>query len=293
MSETKLTAEEQAYFDNHGDVPEATTEQTQETSQEVTPSDPGHENSDENSETRVPHRALHEERQRRKEIEAELSKLQQTRAADMARMEERLAMMKRAFQPQQQMQPQQPPNPADDPLGYVQHIGQVAQQTHQAQQQMMQHFQAQEQINQLRTWAVAQENEFKGKSPDYDAAMQHLRTTRATELQALGMNPQQIVQAMEADIAQIAMMARQEGVNPAERLYNIAKIRGFTGATPAPAVTEQADTINRGQQLGTRVPSNGASPQNMTAARLLEMSEADFDAWIKRHPAQAKRILGE
>ena len=53
--------------------------------------------------------------------------------------------------------------------------------------------------------------------------------------------------------------------------------------------------IERGQQRSQTLSGTGggAAPTEMTASRLLAMSNDEFDAWTTKNPAKAARLMGE
>lgn len=243
----------------------------------------------ERRQTMVPHAALHEERERRKAADARL-----------ALLEERtnLLLQNIGRAPQQQVAAPDPnaqpeivvPDERADPVGHIIAKLQVqerelqvlrggSQQQREAQQQAMV-------INAIQTQARALEGEFKQATPDYDAAIEFLVQKDSEELKALGYaDPAQRDAIIRQKGLQIAADAIQNRANPAERLYAIAKLRGFAGSPAAEDIEQPATngaaqkiaTIANGQrQSRTLSGARGAAPQAMTASRLLEMSDADF-----------------
>lgn len=242
----------------------------------------------ERRQTMVPHAALHEERERRKASDARLALLEERTnllLQNIGRAPQPVAAPDSNAQPEIVV-----PDERADPVGHIiaklqvqerelQTLRGGSQQQREAQQQAMV-------INAIQTQARALEGEFKQATPDYDAAIEFLVAKDSEELKALGYtDPAQRDAIIRQKGLQIAADAIQNRANPAERLYAIAKLRGFTG-TPAAEETEQTAqngaaqriaTIANGQrQSRTLSGARGAAPQAMTASRLLEMSDADF-----------------
>ena len=311
MDTPTLSKSEQAYFDSRGaaeivedkpgpeaEAPEPVSRPDPEpaATEKPEPTDDAPEQDD----RRVPLAALHEERARRKELSDKLAAAEAKQAADMARFEERMAAMQAAFQPQQPQQPAQMPDPTVDPLAYVQSVGQTAVQTQQQMQEFMQRQEAQQREAQVRGWAAAEEQKFIAeKAPDYYDAVKFLVESRAGELAAMGLPQDQINRTLMMEKDNMLVHAVQTNQNPAELAYKVAQTRGFKRPEPAAAAapvedaSARVETIERGQRLAVKVPSNGASPSGMTVERLLEMPAGEFDAWISRHPKQWKALAGE
>jgi hypothetical protein len=250
----------------------------------------------------VPLAALHESRAKEKAERERREAAEKKYADDMARMEARINQMQAAFQPPAQpAQPSAtplPPDPNTDPVAYVEHIGRMAAEAHAATQRFQEQQRAISQEQQIRSWAGQQEQQFMATAPDYLDAVGFLQKSRAEELAAMGLPEDRIGQTIAMERDALLAHAVQNRLNPAEIAYKVAKQRGFSGKAAAPAQeapdpVARVETIQRGQQLSTRVPASGASQGTMTAQQLLEMPSHEFDAWIAKHPAQSKRLLGE
>lgn len=257
--------------------------------------------------TMVPHAALHEERERRKASDARL-----------ALLEERtnLLLQQIGKPPQQQAAAVDPaaqaeivvPDERADPVGHI--IAKLQLQERelqtlrggtQQQQQLQQQALA---VNAIQQQARALENEFKQTTPDYDAAIEYLVAKDNAELLALGYTDRSLRdQIIRQKGLQIAHDSLQVRANPAERLYAIAKLRGFAPTegvdaeeTPAAVAATNgqarvAAIANGQRQSRTLSGTRGAAPQAMTAQRLIEMSPADFQRALE-NPANMA-LLGE
>lgn len=219
----------------------------------------------------VPLAALHEERQRRKELAEELRQAREAQLALERKVEERLAALQKASEPQ-------PPAWEDNPAEHLRHqVTQVAQQT-QATQQQIQQWQAQQaQQAQLQTLAnriQAHEQEFKAQNPDYEEAIVFARDRRVAELQALGVDELDARTQAGKELYEAAFAFASQGKNPAEIVYRVAQAKGYA---KKPAVTE-ADKF-QAQKAGSQARGMGSGGQpksNLTAAQLLAMSDDEF-----------------
>ncbi|MFT0875120.1 hypothetical protein VRZ08_01060 [Rhodopseudomonas sp. G2_2311] len=143
---------------------------------------------------------------------------------------------------------------------------------------------------------------FVQTSPDYMDAYNHLLGSRAAELQAIGYEGVELGQALQADEIAIAQMAMSKGKSPAELIYALAKQRGYApkkadepgkGAA-APSGAERLEAIERGQAANKSLngAGGGLGGDDMTAERLVSMPMDEFEAWCEKNPAKARRLMG-
>lgn len=149
-------------------------------------------------------------------------------------------------------------------------------------------------------YALEKEKSFTAANADYMAASAFLVESRKGELEDAGWKPDQILQIINQERFAIAQKAKEEGADPAERVFKIAKRRGFApkpaeGGDGKVAVSdaEKLSAIKAGQEQGQSLSgAPGAGPSPMTAKRLLEMSEAEFDTYKTAHPAEFQNLMG-
>lgn len=225
----------------------------------------------------VPLAALHEERQRRKELAANLENLRQEQARRDAVIEQRLAALA------QTRQQEQVPSFEENPAAHLMHGQQQTQQSLQQVQQALATWQRQQheaQMFQALTERVqSHEAAFAQQTPDYIDAVAHLRSQIAAEIQADGADPE--AAALEADkrIKVFAYQRAQAGVNPAQAAYAIAKARGYTPKaaqvaqpTGEQVIKSQQKVASAAKTLGT----GGAPSGKITAEALASMSDEEF-----------------
>lgn len=179
--------------------------------------------------------------------------------ADRARLDERMALLAEALQTPRQQPGQQPqedpePDPNEDIIAHQKWMGRELKRMGQAQQQ-------QTQQQQQRDTAQTEEAEITGyyrqdvtafaqMQPDFAHAYNFLMQNRDAELQAFGYtDPQErakLIRAEEREIVKLANTQRKQGmqgVSAAQRIYALAKGRGYTplvAAAPAdPAAGQQ------------------------------------------------------
>lgn len=305
----QLTAEEQAALDGMraGDNEPVVVEETPEPQEQVEaePVEP-QEPAAEGKQHTVPLSTFMEEKEQRKTLARELEQERKARQT----LDERMNML---LQRMGQAQPQQPaqqtpqlPELDKDPIGhfdarmraYEAHLAQVAQ-TLATQNQQSQQAQV---VGTIQQRALAMEREFASQTPDYVNAVGFLAEARHKELAAAGYGDPAERQAVVAQEA-FAMAARalQDGANPAARLYELAKIRGY-GASPAapaapvqqpPAPEERIQQISRGQQQSRSLGSvRGTAPPPLTAQRVADMSQDEFEKFLsKASPEQLAAVF--
>ena len=216
----------------------------------------------------VPHQAFHEERENRKAAERELAKERREYAEKLARLDERLAILNQAFQPQ----PQARPDPKKDIFGYAemqeQRLNRLERQDQERTQadQQAQTRQQQEQ----RLWAGARQSaaRFRQSQPDFDAAYQFALNSRYAELQVFGHDEASIADQIKQDELAIVTMAAEGGYDPAETIYRWAQGRGYTPKQAQPAAG-QAQAATDAQE-----PAKGKGNGAEQIQRLTDAQEA-------------------
>jgi len=225
--------------------------------------------------------ALREERERRRQAE---ERWQATMSQQQA-MNQYLAQLNQRLNPQEAPPP--PPDYERDPAGYLKHnletvqraLGHFAQQQEQAQRAYAQ----QQQVEAMTTAVTTQEASFAKKNADYYDALDYMRTRMAEEYKVLGVPEEQIPQAVTQNLRTFGMQALQANQNPAERIYGLAKARGYNG--PREANSDRLSTLAKGvaASRGARSSapaSNGETTLAQAAAmsykQIAKMSEDEF-----------------
>lgn len=122
------------------------------------------------------------------------------------------------------------------------------------QQRQMQ--EAQQGYRSFANTVTVAEEQFRTQAPDYDEAVDFVRSSRFQEAKAvyeangIEINPQheqQIRAAITQEFAALAQNALQNGRNPASVLYTLAKARGFSPQPPqSQGVDNKVSRIERG-----------------------------------------------
>lgn len=227
--------------------------------------------------------AMHEERERRKELQRQLDE-QRNQSAQMQNVLNKI--LERA---NQQQQPQAPDFNAD-PIEALRHnqetLARALEQQHmtlaQRQQIEQQQLQKQQFINQYSHSAKEYANEVK----DFGDAYKYLNDSRLKEYLEAGYTQQQANELLESDELAIVAKAYQDGVNPASRIYNLAKLRGYQfKQQQAQAQTQSADkkleTLEKGMQASKSLNNlSGQGEKQVTLEALAQMSNDELDEFL-------------
>jgi len=215
----------------------------------------------------VPHGALHSEREKRKALEKQFAELQ-------AQVES----LKAPKEPEPEMQV---PDPILDPDGFKRWAVDQAKQ----QQQQFQQFETKRpeeaRMQQMVQAAAKAEQDFAAKTPDYMNAVNYMAENRKAELAAYGYSPEQAEAILANDANTIVSNALASGRNPAEVLYQAARLRGYGLATPAQPQQAPADRMKAlsAAQANTASLAAASGPSNEGGYKvemLARMSEAEL-----------------
>ena len=294
MSLQPLDDTTKTYFETRGQVtPPA--EPPAEPVQEVAPVEPPQEPQEPTEENKgqfVRLGALHEERAKRRELERQLQELLPIKER-YSKLESRTEEILRRMQ---EDQAPQIPEWEKDPLGHTktrietqeERLARLEREEEQR-REMAQH---QSEYMQFRNVVAQHTHQFMAKTPDYAQAYQHLMTMQAEALQEAGFPPEQIRVTLEQYETAIARKALEDGVNPAERAYAMAKKMGYKGA-PTPSHAEQKlQNIAAGQRASASLSdAAGSAKPQLDAKTLAEMPDEDFaKIWANRK--QVRQIIG-
>jgi hypothetical protein len=220
---------------------------------------------EEHEDRMVPRKALQEERAKRQEMERRIAQME--------------AFLSQQAQPQQQQQ-FEVPDPETDPIAALKYDRQQLEQLRQAEM----HRARETQFTQVYTQAAQQ---FSAQAPDFQDAYKYAINSRAQELQAIGTPPQAISQALRNEEMSLVATALQNGVNPAEAIYNFAKARGYAGKAPAPApapVAPGPDIQKARQAVAASAAAGGkpATPAALTWEAVANLKGAAFDSAFEK-----------
>ena len=204
-------------------------------------------------------RAMREEREAKKTSERTLQALV-----------ERLESVQQERQAQPEVKVAEPPNREDDPAGFLawQNEQTIARldNIEKRYQQESKVSKEQAEANRFVTTFQTQLDQYAAQVPDYNDAAAFLGEHRDKELQSLGIyDPQQRQEMLRQDAYQIGAHAMQQGKNPGEMFYALAKLRGYQGkkadtVTTQPAVADKPKVKSLSDISGS-APGNKESLQ--------------------------------
>lgn len=243
-------------------------------------------------------KAFKAERHKRKELKEALeANTRKTAELEQSLQQIQQSMRTPAPQAAPVIAPEPAPDPSEDPLGYQQYqIQQLEKQIteqnkylHQRHENEQQSAKKQAFFNMYRASA----QEFAQKAPDFQEAYKHLVSAKVEEYMAAGYNQEQADQLLIEDEMGIVAKAYQDKVNPAERIYNLAKKRGYAGKTVAakPAGKSLSD-IKKGMENSKSLKSGGGEieDKNHGIDDVDGMSFDEFDKFWAGYKSKAKGV---
>lgn len=232
--------------------------------------------------TMVPHAALHEERERRKELAAELEK-----ARELSRkMEER-------FQAWQDANKPKPPAFEEDPAAHLkaetEELKAWREEQRRAAEESRANQERRSQQERMMQTYHAYARDFAQRTPDFQESYKALAAWRDEELRVAGWDdPAERHQRLIADEMGIVAKAMRDGVNPAERIYALAK----KVATPKPK-DDNFEQIERGQKAARSLSNaSGSTPAKTSLERLAAMSDEEFAEEMQKAGGYKKAFAG-
>lgn len=217
----------------------------------------------------VPLEALHEERRARQEAQRQNAEILKTQERLAARLEE----LGRA-------PPQQIPTFEENPAAHLYHKAQQLEQKtlhyDQVTQQIAQKEQTQAVIQQAEQRIAASQAAILKEAPDFNKAVDFVRTQRTAELMAYGMDEAAAMQQANRDIYADAVKTAHNGGDAAKTFYAIARARGYTPAQaqqPAEKLESERRGVAASRSLGN---GGGAGTGKLTLESLANMSDEDF-----------------
>lgn len=228
----------------------------------------------------VPYGAMHEERMRRQELQREIENYKQrTEKMEQAFQQ----VLQRANAPQERV-----PTFEEDPLEALRYnqneIAKVLQSQNQTLEEQRAAAVRHAQLSQFQDMCNQSVADFEKTAPDYKQAYQWLVEQELKGFETLGYDQKTAIKLLRDNEMALAATAFKEGFNPAERIYNYAKLRGFQ-LPSAPKqinevdqITKKLETIEKGIQASRSLGSaGGGTSQPLTLAALANMDGDELD----------------
>jgi hypothetical protein len=228
----------------------------------------------------VPYAAMHEERMRRKEIQKEMQALKER--SELA--EKRLSELAERFKPPV-------PKFEENPAAHLKHEietvrGEIAE-TKKFKEEHQKQLEEQRKQTEFIENYRSQADVFRSKTPDFDKAYQFVMQSRVSELKAIGYPDLKVREIMANEERMIVEDAFNDEANPAERIYSLAKARGY--AKEESEAEKQIKTVQEGVKSSKTLSKGGGTSGGLTAQALADMSEEEF---AKLDEATFRKLLG-
>jgi hypothetical protein len=147
--------------------------------------------------------------------------------------------------------------------------------------------QAESQRQQFLAWYTTQAEDYAKQQSDFRAAYDHAMGRMRELITPAAANPQAVAQTLEQWEAAVVSRAAQEGRNPAEAIYALAKTLGY--APPAPAAPSAADKVvsieegrERGKSLGPSRSAAEPEEEDDDMGGLKTLFEAQSEMGLRR-----------
>ncbi len=297
-NESDLSASEQAYFESGGESEVVATPETPaQPETPVTPEDettPAVEPERDEKGKFVPHQALHQEREEHKKTKAQL----EARDRQKAILEDRWnTLLKLQEKPPAEEQPAGPPDPEQDMFGYMKwqadQIQSLKSETENQKKQAEQQRQIEQQESEIWTHWQQSAQTFASATPEFNEAALFLADIRDKQLAGMAfVNPELADkkardQIMNQELRAIIVAAKQNGINPAQAVFDLAKnVYGFAPKPPpgTPQLPDNLAQIDRAQRASQSLTAtNGkAGGDPISAEAIAAMSPDEFSSWVKK-----------
>lgn len=301
-----LSAEETAFFESGGntEIPVEQPTQPEQAAPEAQADAPAQDQARDEKGKFVPHQALHAEREEHKKTKAQLEEI----ARKQAVLEDRWNTLLKASAPPEQPKDDDPePDPNVDFLAHHEWLARQFKKTTEtmAQREAAQKAEQDAIRQEQQVWSHWQQDAARvtQEKPDFTDRVKYLSDMRTKQLQALApfspnlRTQQGINQQINAELKDIVLAAAQQGISPAEMVYQMAEAWGFSApATPPSQITlpQQLAQVARAQEASKTIAAapGSAAGDEMTAEMLLAMPDKDFEAWRQANGAKFRKLMG-
>lgn len=185
------------------------------------------------------------------------------------------------------------PDPESDPLGYqayrIEELNRTVREQQEYLQKQRQYQEQQMRQSQFVNAYRASAAEFAKEQSDFNEAYTFLEKARINEYIAAGYTPQEASYLLQEDEMAVAAKAFKDGANPAERIYNLARARGFASSNTNEET--KLDKVSKGMQKGKTLPRSGGKnmERGYDMSQLDDMSDDEFDKLFNQLKSEAKR----
>lgn len=226
--------------------------------------------------TTVPLGALDEERSRRRELQEELSRTRADNDRKIGRMESILDQIRAdRAKPAEAAAPDWETDPAGAARHAVESLGKRFGDFEKHIQGQGQASAAAQQDQRIADYLRGAAAEFAKAQPDFGAAYQHLWNDRMAELNEIGYDYATALAIVNADEKGLVAQAAASGKNPAERIYALARRRGYKAAKVEDE--DKIETLQKGEKAAKSLSgAGGAVEGKMTLERLADLEGDEY-----------------
>jgi len=143
----------------------------------------------------------------------------------------------------------------------------------------------QTQMQRFQEQVRSQVYEFESRTPDYNDAFTHVVEVEKSRLEALGVAPENIPQALGAWEAQTAALALRNGKNPGEVIYQLAQRLGYKaqgGEKKQEKSLEDLKRVSEGQEASKSL-SGGGGEAELSLESLAMMDEEQLTSFVTKN----------
>jgi hypothetical protein len=223
----------------------------------------------------------------------------QQQAAQLAAALEAAQQQRKAAEPP-------PPDPDTDPLGSMLHqLDKVNKSVTDIQAEITNQQNQQQQLsafNRFQAQVQTLRDQFAITAPDFQDAYNHLRNNRLSDLRQLGFDEASASRQVFQEEVALSQAAINQGRNPAESIYEMAKRHGYAKSATAPATPTANAPVPPAQPKLTSIKAGvESSPPNLprtpgteeiTLESLREASDSDLNRLVS-DPAAWSKIAGK
>lgn len=224
----------------------------------------------------VPYGALHEERQKRKQLEAQLRQ----QAERQALAEQRLAELYQHVQKPKADVPPYEVDPLSNLKAELDSTKAQLEETRNFWQQQAEAQRAQQQAVYVTNWARRQASEYARENPDFPDLYQHAQQARFQELTGQGLTPEQAAMQYQREEIELFWAAYQQGFDPSERIANYARQRGYAPKQQKQEPEKKVEQLNKGLEASKSL-GNGAPGGKPTIEQIANMSDDEYAEYKK------------
>lgn len=257
----------------------------------------------------VPHQALHAEREEHKKTKAQLEEISRKQAI----LEDRWNTLLKAGVGGEQKPAEEDPEP-DANVDIFAHNAWLKRQIDKERSIRSERDEAEKQTRaaQEQDQAIWSEwhqsaQSYMAETPDFGDAVKFMSDLRDKQLQALSFanpqlrNEQGRVQQINAELKSIIQAAKQQGLSPAQAVYQLAQGFGYQKAAQAapqgqqqPQMPDKLASIARAQEASRTVGQTAgkAGGDELTLEGLLAMSASEYSEWVEKNPNKFRRLMG-